>query len=220
MTEGGDSKIVAALPELAPATPYGPAAARAPPRFAPRVLAVLTEVPAAILVGVEIFVLLIGVVSRYVFNAPLTWSDELASILFLWLGMLCAVIALRRSEHMRLALLVSLAPPAWRANLDTLATVVGASFLLAMIMPARDYVEVQSFITTPALEIQDSYRVAAIEAGAVLMLLIVLARRLESARLAEAAGALAVILVVALALWLARPALTGLGNLNLVIFFV
>ncbi len=30
-----------------------------------------------------------------------SWSDELASILFLWLSMLGAVIALRRGEHMR-----------------------------------------------------------------------------------------------------------------------
>jgi tripartite ATP-independent transporter DctM subunit len=225
MTESGDSKIIVALPGLAAAAleaTAAPQGAPAPPRFArlERVLAVLTEVPAAVLVGIEIFVLLIGVVSRYVFNAPLTWSDELASILFLWLAMLGAVIALRRSEHMRLAFLVSLAPPAWRGTLDTLATMVVAAFLLAMVMPARDYVEVQSFITTPALEIQDSYRVAAIEAGVALMLLIVLARLLERASLAEAAGAFVVILAVALVLWLARPALAGLGNLNLVTFFV
>ena len=50
----------------------------------------------------EIAILFAGVVSRYVFNKPLTWSDELASILFLWLAMLGAVIALRRGEHMRL----------------------------------------------------------------------------------------------------------------------
>ena len=74
-------------------------------------LAYVTEIPAAILVAVEILVLLAGVISRYVFNRPLTWSDELASILFLWLAMLGAVIALRRAEHMRLGFLVSLAPP-------------------------------------------------------------------------------------------------------------
>ena len=49
-----------------------------------RCLAYLTEIPAAILVAVEILVLLAGVISRYVLNHPLTWSDELASILFLW----------------------------------------------------------------------------------------------------------------------------------------
>ncbi len=89
----------------------------APLRFArlERGLAWATEIPAAALVGVEILVLLIGVVSRYVFNSPLTWSDELASTLFLWLAMLGSVIALRRAEHMRLAFLVGLAPCALAA---------------------------------------------------------------------------------------------------------
>ncbi|MBE7248553.1 MAG: TRAP transporter small permease subunit, partial [Actinomycetospora chiangmaiensis] len=55
-------------------------------------LGYLVEIPAALLVLAEIGVLLGGVVSRYVFRAPLVWSDELASILFLWLAMLGAVV--------------------------------------------------------------------------------------------------------------------------------
>ena len=48
------------------------------------VLALITEVPAAILIVVEIGVLFTGVVARYVFHRPIVWTDELASILFLW----------------------------------------------------------------------------------------------------------------------------------------
>ncbi|MCX7362052.1 MAG: TRAP transporter small permease subunit, partial [Alphaproteobacteria bacterium] len=44
------------------------------------------ELPTAMLVLVEILVLLAGVVSRFVFHHPFVWSDELASILFLWLA--------------------------------------------------------------------------------------------------------------------------------------
>jgi TRAP-type C4-dicarboxylate transport system permease small subunit len=92
----------------------------APPiaRFArlDHILALATEIPAAVLVTIEILVLLAGVVSRYVFNQPLTWTDELASILFLWLAMLGAVIALRRDEHMRLGVLIARAPPRWRPS--------------------------------------------------------------------------------------------------------
>jgi TRAP-type C4-dicarboxylate transport system permease small subunit len=36
----------------------------------------------------EIAVLLTGIIGRYVFLSPIVWSDELASILFLWLAML------------------------------------------------------------------------------------------------------------------------------------
>ena len=46
---------------------------------------------AALLVLAEVVVLLMGVTSRYVIHQPLVWSDELASILFLWLAMLGGV---------------------------------------------------------------------------------------------------------------------------------
>ena len=36
----------------------------------------------------ETCILFAGVVSRYVFNSPLMWTDELANFLFLWLAML------------------------------------------------------------------------------------------------------------------------------------
>ncbi len=130
-----------------------------------RALAVITEVPAAILVALEIVVLFAGVVSRYVFHAPLTWSDELASILFLWLAMLGAVIALRRGEHMRLTAIASRVPARWRALLETVAALVVVAFVMLVLLPAHRYVLDEWAILTPALEIHNSFRAAAIEVG-------------------------------------------------------
>ncbi len=65
-------------------------------------LGMLVEIPAALLVVAEIVILFAGVVARYGLHSPLIWSDELASILFLWLAMLGAAVAFRRSEHMRM----------------------------------------------------------------------------------------------------------------------
>jgi TRAP-type C4-dicarboxylate transport system permease small subunit len=48
-----------------------------------KLLTLITEPLAAVVVVAEVLVLLIGVISRFVFNHPLTWSDELASIMFL-----------------------------------------------------------------------------------------------------------------------------------------
>src|ERR1700760_1977714 len=75
-------------------------------------LGMLVEIPAALLVVAEIVILFAGVVSRYVLHSPLIWSDELASILFLWLAMLGAVVAFRRAEHMRMTAIVSTVRPA------------------------------------------------------------------------------------------------------------
>ena len=57
------------------------------------VIGTLTEAAAAALVVAETVLLGASTTARYVFSNPLTWSDELASVLFLWLAMLGAVIA-------------------------------------------------------------------------------------------------------------------------------
>src|SRR5512143_569958 len=130
-----------------------------------RALALVTEVPAAVLVVLEIVILFAGVVSRYVFNRPLTWSDELASVLFLWLAMLGAVIALRRGEHMRLTTFVTLLTPGRRAWVDTLGALIVIAFVLLILPAAYEYGVDQWMIVTPALEIHDAFRVAAIGVG-------------------------------------------------------
>src|SRR5213593_1591263 len=85
-------------------------------------LGLLVEVPAALLVLADIGVLFWGVIARFVLHRPLVWSDELASILFLWLAMLGSVVALRRGEHMRMTALVSKAGRERRALLEAVAT--------------------------------------------------------------------------------------------------
>ena len=109
------------------------------------VLGTLVEIPAAILVVAEIVILFAGVVSRYVMHSPLIWSDELASILFLWLAMFGAVVAFRRAEHMRMTAVVAAARPAMRAYLDVVATCAALAFLLLVIWPAYDYAYEESF---------------------------------------------------------------------------
>src|SRR5450830_2139040 len=81
----------------------------------------LVEVSAALLVVADICVLFWGVVARFMLHRPLVWSDELASMLFLWLAMLGAVVALRRSEHMRMTALVSRMTTARREFFEMLA---------------------------------------------------------------------------------------------------
>src|ERR1700676_8679 len=99
-------------------------------------LGTLVEIPAALLVVAEIVTLFAGVVSRYGLQRPLIWSDELASILFLWLAMLGSVVAFRRSEHMRMTAIVANAKPAMRAYLDVVATCAALVFLLLIVGPA------------------------------------------------------------------------------------
>ncbi len=183
-------------------------------------LGMLVEIPAALLVVAEIVILFAGVVARYGLQRPLIWSDELASILFLWLAMLGAAVAFRRSEHMRMTAVVASARPALRAYLDVVATCAALAFLLLIARPAYEFAYDESFITTPALQISNSWRAAALPTGICLMALFACLRlvRVGDIGLVLRAG-ISVALLIAV-FWLAAPWLKPLGNLNLVIFFV
>ncbi len=183
-------------------------------------LGAAVELIAAALVAAEIAILFSGVVARYVFDAPLVWSDELASILFLWLAMLGAVIAFRRDEHMRMTAAVGALASAPRAMLDCFATGAALAFLLLIAWPAYEYALEQVPILTPALQFTDAARTAALPAGIVLMAVFALLRLVETGSprtLAIGLGSVAALVVV---FWLGEPLFQQIGNLNLLIFFV
>src|SRR6202795_290334 len=183
-------------------------------------LGMLVEIPAALLVVAEIVILFAGVVARYGLHQPLIWSDQLASILFLWLAMLGSAVAFRRAEHMRMTAIVASARPAMRAYLDMVATCAALAFLLMIVWPSYDYAYEESFITTPALQIPNIWRAAALPVGTRLMALFAFLRlaRTGDAKILLCA-VLSVVLIMA-AFWLAQPWLRTLGNINLIIFFV
>ncbi|RED42474.1 tripartite ATP-independent transporter DctM subunit [Rhodopseudomonas thermotolerans] len=183
-------------------------------------LGLLVEIPAAILVVVEIVVLFAGVVSRYVFHSPLIWSDELASILFLWLAMFGAAVAFRRGEHMRMTAMVAGASPRLRAWLDLVGICAALAFLLLIAAPAFEYAYEESYITTPALSLANSWRAAALPVGIALMALFALLRLIRFGDLKLVVGAALTVALLIGAFWLAQPLFKPLGNLNLVIFFV
>ncbi|HXP95898.1 MAG TPA: TRAP transporter large permease subunit [Telmatospirillum sp.] len=182
-------------------------------------LAVLTEVPAAILVVAEIVVLFTGVVFRYGLNKPLVWSDELAGVLFLWLCMLGAVIAQRRGAHMRLRALASSLSERWQHRLEAFSTAAVALFVMEIIGPALEYTTDQAMITSPALDLPDNYRAMAILVGAVLMLLVVLLQVIERSIGRELVISLAIMGGFAFALWLGQSYFETIGNWNLMMFF-
>jgi len=183
-------------------------------------LGMLVEIPAALLVVAEIVILFAGVVARYGLHSPLIWSDELASILFLWLAMLGAAVAFRRSEHMRMTAVVASAKPAMRAYLDVVATSAALAFLLLIAWPAYEYAYEESFITTPALQIANVWRAAALPVGTGLMALFAFLRLARSGDVKIVLSAVLSVALLMAVFWLAQPWLRPLGNINLIIFFV
>jgi tripartite ATP-independent transporter DctM subunit len=173
----------------------------------------------AILVVAEIVILFCGILARYVFHRPLVWSDELASLLFVWLAMFGSVLAFRANEHMRMTALVTKAPPAARRFLEMIALYSAMAFLLVILLPSIAYVQDEAIVVMPALDVSQSWRTAAMPLGVVLMIVTGLLRGGDPRR-SEALLALGVVAAACLAMFLLQPVLIGLGRINLVIFFL
>jgi tripartite ATP-independent transporter DctM subunit len=185
-----------------------------------RRLGFVVDAAAGALVLADIVVLLAGVVARFVFHKPLVWSDELASMLFIWLAMLGAVIALRRGEHMRMTALLSKLSPARQRLLDAICVCASLAFLAMVAWPAWEYASEERFITTPALEISNAWRAAALPAGIALMILFAGLRLFRDADWRTGTKAAVIVLTLVAAFALGRGVFQDLGRFNLLIFFV
>lgn len=175
---------------------------------------------AATLMLAIVVLLLAGVTSRYVFNVPVVWIDEVCSISFIWVAMLGSAMALDRSEHLRLTLFVNLFSEKPRNFIDALGLVVVAAVLVSLLPHAVEYTMDEWFITTPALGIPNSFRVAAIPFGIVLMIVLVVRHALRLPDLRHLLVALAVVGAIAGLLWHFSPHLVRAGNSKLLLFLV
>lgn len=189
-------------------------------RAADRGIGFAAEFIGALLVLAETCILFAGVVSRYVFDSPLLWTDELATFLFLWLAILGAVVALRRDGHMRLTTFANWAGPKWGAWLGTVAELIIILFVLEILVPAAQYLQIQESTELITLNISDAYRVLALLVGTGLIAVVAMLRLLESTTWPRFLLALALIGGIAVGLWLAQPLLIAMGRGSLVLFFV
>lgn len=179
----------------------------------------VVEPLAAVLLVAEVVILTSGVFARYVLHNSLVWTDELATILFLWLSMLGAVIAYRKSDHMRLNALLRIAGPQTVQILRTVADVAVALFAIELIPPSRDFLIQETIDLTPVLNIPGSAVIASIVLALVLILALAVLRMIDSDP-KIVLGVVGAAIVISAAAYAGRGVLAPLGNLNLVVFFV
>jgi tripartite ATP-independent transporter DctM subunit len=177
------------------------------------------ELTTSLLVIAEIVILFIGIIARYAFNHPLIWSDELASLLFLWLAMLGAVLALRRGEHMRMTALVNRFALPTRFFFDQLALVGALVFFGAILLPAYAYMTNESIASLMSLGISTGWRAAAMPIGIAFLGLTVLLRISGQFKPATLLAFMIAAVLIGVFI-LSHPALLTLGKLNLLVFFL
>jgi tripartite ATP-independent transporter DctM subunit len=184
-----------------------------------RAIGFVTEPTAAGLVVAEVVLLATGVFMRYVMRNALIWSDELATILLLWLAMLGAVVAYRRGEHIRMTALLRRVSEPTKKVLEAISSVVVAIFVIEVMPATFKFFQQEQIDLTPALNFPRSYVVLAIMVGLSLILILALLRLSEMPG-RVVTGVLAGAVVISAAAWFGRGAFAALGNLNLLVFFV
>jgi tripartite ATP-independent transporter DctM subunit len=185
-----------------------------------RAIGMVTESVGAAIVVAETCILFAGVVSRYVFDSPLIWTDELGDFLFLWLAMLGTVVALRADGHMRLSTLVNWVRPSLGGWFNAVASLAVVAFVLLILMPALTYVDDEQYTELTTLGISEGYRAVSIFIGMSLAAIIAVLRLVETTSLRDFILAVAVVAGVSLVLWLFQAQLTAMVFGSLFVFFV
>ena len=178
------------------------------------------EAICAALNALVVSLLLLGVLARYVFSSPIIWIDEIVSIAFLWVAMLGTVLAIDRNEHLRLNVFVEMLSPRKKQFVQTFALLVIAAFLGFLLWPSIEYVKSEWEIHTPALDMPNGFRVAAISTGIALMLALVLRYVWSVSLKRDLLLAALLIGAIGCVCWLLSPMLVKAGNINIPIFLV
>jgi C4-dicarboxylate transporter, DctM subunit len=101
--------------------------------------------------------LFIQVISRYFFNAPFSWTEELARIIFIWVAFLGAFLGLRSKEHISAASLMNRFSPETKALVSTIVSFLIFCFLLCLTRVGIDVTSRTSNDVTPVMQLSNAY---------------------------------------------------------------
>ena len=111
------------------------------------------------------------VITRYVLAYPLDWPEELARMLFVWVALLGAVLALRRGAHFSIEALTHAFPEPLRRGVSVCLRVTLVGFLVLVAYLGLDATLRVREQVSSAMEISMSYGYASVPVSFALMAL-------------------------------------------------
>ncbi len=122
---------------------------------------------------------LFQVVTRFVWNQPSPWSEELIGRLFVWCVMLGTVVAFRQGALVSVDVMLRLSTGTWRRVVRRLILVVTLGFLAALVGYGFDLAWRIRFQTFATLPLSIAWAYLAVPVGALFSMLAVIAHHLE-----------------------------------------
>lgn len=126
---------------------------------------------AIILLCLMVVLILIQILGRYVFNYSISWSEEAAIFVQIWLVMLGTGIAMRNRNHVGIDILIARCPPTVQRLARTASFLLGAWFLLVVITGSFSLVTLGLLVKSTALQIPLAIPYASVPVGVFYFLL-------------------------------------------------
>jgi TRAP-type C4-dicarboxylate transport system permease small subunit len=137
-----------------------------------RALAAL-QVISALLLALMLLLVLVGVFYRYVFDDSLSWYDEFAGYLLVWLTMIGSVVGLARGKHIAFDTLVERFPPGSRRVVALFGVLCIVAFSLVILVAGGQLVremEGETAISLPWVKMAWIYSIMPISGGLMLFI--------------------------------------------------
>lgn len=99
-----------------------------------------------VLMSAIVIDVLLQVFSRYLFNAPLSFTDELASFLLIWLGLLGSAYATGEKQHLAIDLLAMRVSPHSQRRLEVIVTALVVVFAIAVLIVGGSWLVYTGFL--------------------------------------------------------------------------
>ena len=122
-------------------------------------------------IGVMGIVLFMQVFARYVFNMPLTWSEELARYIFVWIAFIGAGYGVKNHLHIEMEALFNKFPKKVQLVLQVVLNLMSIGFFAYLIPGGIQYTTQQAGLEAIALKIPMSVDVISVPIGCVLVII-------------------------------------------------
>ena len=124
--------------------------------------------------------ILVQVFFRYVVDQSISWSEEAARYMMIWMGCLGAVVALRQGRHIGVRVFVERMPTrAYRDFIEPLVQLTVGAFLAILFWQGVKLAVFNHDQMSPALELPMLIPYAAVPVGALMMIIDIVADLLE-----------------------------------------
>ena len=140
----------------------------------------------ALILGSMTVLVFASVVLRYVLNSPVTWSEELASLLFAWLTFVGAYVGFRARSHIAIDTLVVFLPRRARCAIGRVVDVTVLCVLGLCVWQGARLCLTTWGLEFPAMEISRGYLYLSLPLGATLMIVAIIEHWRDSRRTARA----------------------------------